>query len=102
MRTYVSDQWLRNWFIGSLPEVPYSENRQVSHLSPEAFSQSLAQVWNCVGNRLTAEGRMFIRFGSIPSRKQDSKALMLRSLELSDLNWKVVRVRRANSADQGK
>lgn len=102
MRTYVSDQWLRNWFIGSVPEVPYHEDRQVSHLSPEAFSKSLAQVWNCVGNRLTADGRMFIRFGSIPSRKQDSKALMLRSLELSDLTWKVVRVRRANSANQGK
>jgi hypothetical protein len=26
MRTYIADQWLRNWFLGGRPEVPYRES----------------------------------------------------------------------------
>lgn len=102
MRTYLSDQWLRNWFLGGEPKVPYREGEQLSHVSPEEFSRSLSKVWDCVGAHLKADGKMFIRFGSIPSRKQDSKTLLMNSLELSQIAWRVINVRRARSAEFGK
>lgn len=33
MRTYVADQWLRNWFLGGKAEVPYGEKTSLSHHS---------------------------------------------------------------------
>jgi hypothetical protein len=102
MRTYISDQWLRNWFVGGLATVPYVEERRLSHQSPEAFSQSLSEVWNRIGKRLKIGGKMFIRFGAIPSRYHDPQNILLRSLELSVANWRVCHIRRARSAEFGK
>jgi hypothetical protein len=45
---------------------------------------------------------MFVRFGAIPSRKRDPRKIMLASLEHSDFDWKVCRVREADSAASGK
>jgi DNA modification methylase len=102
MRTYITDQWLRNWFLGGPAEVPYREPNRLSHQSPEAFAESLSQVWDRVGQRLSNKGRMFVRFGAIPSRKRDSKEIMLASLENSCHAWKVHRIREADSAASGK
>lgn len=102
MRTYIADQWLRNWFLGGPAEVPYRERNRLSHQSPEAFAESLAQVWDRVGERLSSKGRMFVRFGAIPSRKQDSTKIVLASLEHSRHSWRVRRVREADSAASGK
>lgn len=102
MRTYIADQWLRNWFLGGPAEVPYSEECFLSHQSPVAFAESLSQVWDRVGDRLSSSGRMFVRFGAIPSRKRNPREIMLASLENSQHDWKVCRVRKAESADSGK
>jgi hypothetical protein len=102
MRTYVADQWLRNWFLGGPSEVPYGEHSFLSHESPDAFAESLSQVWDRVGERLSGEGRMFIRFGAIPSRKQDPREIMHASLEHSRFSWEIRHVRRVESAASGK
>lgn len=102
MRTYISDQWLRNWFLGGPPDVPYDEQCPLSHQSPECFSKSLARVWDRVGSRFSPKAKMFVRFGAIPSRKCDPGEIMLRSLQHSEHFWKVRHVRRANSAGFGK
>ncbi|HVV53323.1 MAG TPA: DNA methyltransferase [Polyangia bacterium] len=102
MRTYVADQWLRNWFLGGSPTVPYGEKNPLSHQSPDAFAESLAQVWDRVGDRLAAQGRMFVRFGAIPSRQRDPRPIMLASLEHSRFSWRVCNVRPAKSASSGK
>lgn len=102
MRTYIADQWLRNWFLGGPPDVPYREQNRLSHRSPDAFAESLSQVWDRVGERLSEKGRMFVRFGAIPSRKRDSREIMLASLEHSRHSWEVCRVRQAESAASGK
>jgi len=102
MRTYVADQWLRNWFLGGPPVVPYGEKNPLSHQSPEAFAESLAQVWDRIGERLSASGRMFVRFGAIPSRKRNPREIMDGSLEHSRFKWKICRVRPAKSAASGK
>jgi hypothetical protein len=102
MRTYIADQWLRNWFLGGPAKVPYREECLLSHQSPAAFAKSLAQVWDRIGERLSNRGRMFVRFGAIPSRKRNPREIMLASLESSRFNWKVRRVRKADSAASGK
>jgi hypothetical protein len=102
MRTYIADQWLRNWFLGGPPTVPYGERNPLSHESPNAFAASLAQVWDRVGDRLAPSGRMFVRFGAIPSRKQDPREIMEASLGHSDFSWKIRQVLPAESAASGK
>jgi hypothetical protein len=102
MSTYVSDQWLRNWFLGNAPEVPYDVGSQLSQGSPDAFAQSLAKVWNKVGSHLATDAKMYVRFGALPSRLQDPNRLMRKSLELSDHTWRITRVKRADSSSNGK
>ncbi len=102
MRTYVADQWLRNWFLGGSAEVPYGEKGSLSHHGHEAFSESLSRVWDRVGERFSKKGKMFVRFGAIPSRKQDSRQIILNSLEQSEFRWKVFRIREADSASFGR
>lgn len=102
MRTYIADQWLRNWFLGGTATVPYGEKCLLSHQSPNAFSQSLSKVWDQVGHRLTDGGRMFVRFGAIPSRNRDAREIMKASLEYSEFDWKMSVTRKAASASAGK
>ena len=102
MRTYVADQWLRNWFLGGAADVPYGEKTALSHSSPQAFAESLAQVWNRVGDRLSTDGKLFVRFGAIPSRKANPCEIMQSSLEASDFSWKVRRICEAESVASGK
>jgi len=50
MRTYISDQWIRSWFLGAPSEVIYSySSEEIRHPSPEAFIDQLRQVWKNVG-----------------------------------------------------
>jgi hypothetical protein len=102
MRTYIADQWLRNWFLGGPAGVPYSEECFLSHQSPLCFAKSLSRVWDRIGERLAQNGKMFIRFGAIPSRKTNPRELMLASLEYSRFDWKLCRVRKAETAASGK
>lgn len=102
MRTYIADQWLRNWFLGGPAIVPYGERCLLSHQSPDAFAASLGQVWDQIGARLSSIGKMFVRFGAIPSRKRDARKIMNDSLEYSEFDWKLQSVRKADSAASGK
>lgn len=102
MTTYIQDQWLRNWFMGGTPEVPYSENSPFSHRSPEAFAESLALVWDRVGEVCTPDVQMAIRFGAIGSRKSNPSEIIRNSLEASRHPWHLVRSRPAGDANDGK
>jgi predicted RNA methylase len=78
MRTYVADQWLRNWFVGGPSEVPYGSGGQITRQpSQTAFVSALAQVWRTVANRCTPEGRLVIRFGALPSAKASPEKLQI-------------------------
>jgi hypothetical protein len=102
MRTYIADQWLRNWFLGGPDTVPYGEKCLLSHQSPEAFSESLSKVWDQIGRRLSNSAKMYVRFGAIPSRERDANEIMRSSLEHSRFDWKICRVCKAESAASGK
>src|SRR5215831_10171365 len=102
MRTYVADQWLRNWFLGGPPTVVYGERNLLSHESPHAFARSLAEVWDRIADRLSSRGSMFIRFGAIPSRRCKPCEIITTSLECSRFPWRICKIRPAMSAASGK
>ena len=103
MRTYVQDQWLRNWFLGGPAHVDYSAGAQLDHGGIDTFSKSLGAVWHNIGehSKRTESLHMYVRFGFIPSAAVDAKEIFRNSLEESGINWRTVSVRAANSAEAG-
>ena len=88
MRTYVADQWLRNWFVGGPPAVPYGSTGQVARQpSQAAFVSALAEVWRAAANRCVPESRLVIRFGALPSTKVSPEKLIVASLREAGVGW---------------
>lgn len=102
MRTYVEDQWLRNWFLGGPDYVLYGNSTQLQHGGFETFAESLGKVWKNMARTTTEDLDMHIRFGIIPSSKVDAKALVRASLEASGVRWCEISVRSAKTAASGK
>lgn len=104
MRTYVQDQWLRNWFLGGPDSIDYSAGPQLDHGGQKVFAASLGKVWkNIADSAASAESlHMYVRFGIIPSALVDAKKLFRDSLEESGVDWRLVSTRSAKSADVGK
>jgi hypothetical protein len=102
MRTYIQDQWLRHWFLGGLDHVVYDTGCQLQHNGPDGFAKSLGKVWKNMAQSRADDLRMFIRFGVVPSVKVDAKEVMYASFEDSGVNWKVVSIRGADTANIGK
>lgn len=100
MRTYLPDQWLRNWFLGGSEEVEYRCPGQLPH-GAETFRPGLAAAWGAVA-RLAAPGaRLIVRFGTLPSSGSDATELLLTTLQDSGAPWRVVRVDPAGAAPRG-
>ncbi|AYN43531.1 site-specific DNA-methyltransferase [Streptomyces dangxiongensis] len=98
MRTYVSDQWLRSWFLGGPPEVPYGSHGQIARQpNQEAFIQALAEVWAAAARRCNQGARLAIRFGALPSARTDPEQMLLASVRESKAGWAVKEVRQAGT-----
>jgi hypothetical protein len=103
MRTYVEDQWLRNWFLGGPDHVEYGVTAQLQHTGKDVFAESLGAVWRNMARTRADNLHMYIRFGIIPSSaKVDPKQLVRASLEASGIPWRVVSTREAATAASGK
>lgn len=100
MRTYIPDQWLRNWFLGGPSQVEYSNERQLAHGSPDAFSEQLRSVWRNLATVVTPDARLIVRFGGITDRKAIPLQILRDSFKSSP--WVLTTLRRAGSADSGK
>lgn len=100
MRTYVPDQWLRNWFVGGPSTVPYSEAGHLVHESPQAFAAELRTVWANAATVARPDARLIVRFGGITDRRVDPQELIHASLEGS--GWSPSSVSEAGSAHSGK
>ena len=100
MRTYIPDQWLRNWFLGGPPAVDYSNQGQLTHFSKEGFATGLNKVWaNCAA--VAKPGcRLIIRFGAINNRNLDPRELLKKSL--AETPWKILTCHNAGTASHGK
>lgn len=100
MRTYIPDQWLRNWFVGGPDAVEYTNHAQVVHSSPEDFAADLRQVWRNAENVCADDAKMVIRFGGITDRR--ANPLDLAKSSLSDSGWRITNIWEAGSAAEGK
>lgn len=100
MRTYIPDQWLRNWFLGGPSHVEYSNDLQLAHRSPDSFSEQLRAVWTNLATVVTADAHLIVRFGGITDRKANPVEILSRSFEGSP--WTLTTVKPAGSAASGK
>jgi hypothetical protein len=101
MRTYVPDQWLRNWFMGGPAEVEYSPPAdELSHESPNQFAKGLRKVWRGLVPHCHPDAKLVIRFGGIRDRDLDTVELLKSSIR--DSGWGLTTIVPAGSADSGK
>ncbi|MEU6131730.1 hypothetical protein ABZ805_21365 [Saccharopolyspora sp. NPDC047091] len=98
MRTYVADQWLRSWFLGGPPEVPYGTYGQIARQpNQEAFTLALSEVWAAVADCCHQGARLAIRFGALPSARTDPEQMLLASVKESRVGWTVKEVTQAGT-----
>jgi hypothetical protein len=76
MRTYVTDQWLRHWFLGGPPAVEYQADSQLCHASSDEFTLQLASTWQQLIKFCKPNARLIVRFGGISDRNVDPHKLM--------------------------
>lgn len=91
MRTYLSDQWLRLWFLGGESTVRYRREGQVRH-QLSAYVNDLAAVWRNVATACRPGARLIIRFGAIPTCPVEPRDLLLQTLTKSGARWRVTDV----------
>lgn len=102
MRTYVPDQWLRNWFVGGPETVDYSDDGCLPSSSTDEFAKGLAKVWDQLGTLAGNDLHMFVRFGVLPSRRIDAREILFQSFEESRYTWKRVYTKCASTAPKGR
>jgi DNA modification methylase len=101
MRSYLSDQWLRYWFIGGPSDVFYDINGLISHKSITNFISDLAKVWRNVAEVCEPGTHLIVRFGTIPSVKKDPTTIIMDSLQRAGCGWEVSKVSPAGNARKG-
>jgi hypothetical protein len=99
-RTYMSDQWLRNWFLGGSDQVDYSYGVQLSHQSASAFVDDLRAVWSNVGAVSQRGARLIFIFGAINDRLLEPREIIKSSLQGTP--WRLSTIVNAGTARQGK
>lgn len=100
MRTYVPDQWLRNWFLGGPDQVDYSNRGQLTHSGQHQFVDDLRAVWRNAATVCSRSATLVIRFGGITDR--NAIPLDLIKASLKDSGWTLRTIREAGSATEGK
>ncbi len=101
LRTYVQDQWLRDWFVGASDEIDYrQQSGQLQHDSPESFAAQLRDVWRACAAVSNSSARLVCRFGGIHDRRADPVDVCMQSFQ--DSGWKIVTRRDAGAATDGK
>jgi hypothetical protein len=101
LRTYIPDQWLRNWFVGGPSLVPYGQREEdMSHGDPDEFAKQLGKVWNNAAAASMPNARLVCRFGAIHDRKRDPLEIIKKSFD--DSGWRVATLHEAGTASNGK
>jgi len=100
LRTYMQDQWLRNWFLGGSPAVDYRLGAQLEHTDPIGFADQLRAVWQNAAAVSVNGARLVCRFGQIGDRPVHPIDLMRVSLVGS--GWNLYTIRPAGTARDGR
>ncbi|WP_206057156.1 DNA methyltransferase [Nitratireductor sp. XY-223] len=100
MRTYIPDQWLRNWFLGGPPKVDYGRSGQITHRSPEYFAEDLRKVWRNSSYVARKDASLVVLFGGISDRR--ASPLEIIKLSFSGSNWEIESIEPAGNSSMGK
>lgn len=100
MRTYVPDQWLRNWFVGGPSGVEYDASKQLSHTNPAAFAKDLQTVWRNAARSALGGATLVVRFGGISDRSANPTDILLDSLD--NTGWRVRLIQDAGIPNHGR
>jgi hypothetical protein len=100
LRTYVPDQWLRNWFLGGPAHVDYGYGVQLNHRSLDLFIADLKKVWRNIADVSDSRARLVFRFGAINDRLLDTRDVIFQSLQ--DTPWRLQTIVDAGTARLGK
>ena len=100
MRTYIPDQWLRNWFLGGEEAVEYRAPEQVSHASRDAFVGDLRDVWTNAARVAKPNAQLVCRFGGIRDRNAEPLEIIRESFH--DSGWRLRTARSAGNARDGR
>lgn len=87
MKTYLPDQWLRNWFLGGPDSIDYSISNQLSHGTKETFIGELSKVWKNITKACAPNAQLIIRFGSLPSKTCNPLEILQKSIDLANCGW---------------
>ncbi len=97
MRTYLQDQWLRLWFLGGPDRVEYRQpGKQLKHSSATCFAAEMRSVWKNVASRMTADGRLVVRYGG------SAEPMGILKESLNNSGWKMVTAKAAPDSDRGR
>jgi len=102
MRTYLPDQWLRNWFLGAADDVTYDETQQIGVGTRDSFVKQLASVWRRVASVCHPEAQMVVRFGALPSLAADPTSVIRESFNDASAGWQVVTSRSVDVIPKAK
>lgn len=101
MRTYIQDQWLRNWFLGGEDHVEYrSLPTQLAHSGAVHFADQLRIVWTNLAGISDENTRLVIRYGGINTRRADPMEIL--KLSLGRSGWRILTCRLIPDADAGR
>jgi hypothetical protein len=102
LRTYVSDQWLRLWFLGGPPTVIYRCPGQLGVENEETFGLLLARMLTALESATNDSAHAYMLLGSIPSRPIPVPQVMAEAVRASNSSWRIVSRRNYGHADAGK
>lgn len=105
MRSYVPDQWIRDWFLGGPPVPTYVQPGQLGYeenRGPAGFAAELGRVWANLAPACRDGARMVIRFGAIRSRPSDPVAIVRASVEGTATGWRIEDIQPAGDAHRGR
>ena len=101
MRTYIPDQWIRNWFLGGPEHVDYNQPKgSVIHSSPDEFASELRSIWRAAANISVPHARLVVRFGGICNRNIEPREIA--NASFNESGWKISRTICAGSAKDGR
>lgn len=101
MRTYVPDQWLRNWFLGGPDTVEYEDPESIRTADLEMFTEQLGAVWRSVAAVCNPGARLHVRIGAIPSVPCEPGSVLKESLRRADTGWEIRAIRPAGLPKRG-
>lgn len=102
MKTYIQDQWLRNWFLGGEDKVNYTIKGQLRHSSRIDFTKDLAAVWKNITKACAPGARMVVRLGTLPSSLCNPLEILQESIDYADCGWEKIKIESAGTAKRGK